>query len=99
MIKLILLCSSLAAFGLMAETDERQDYKCHITSSSVGERILFYNWNSKEAKRKSMKLSGTQFRDSRTGNKYYIKEVSECLPLNGVFKLEAAKELDSQAVR
>ncbi|AZG74224.1 TapY2 family type IVa secretion system protein [Shewanella livingstonensis] len=99
MIKLIVLCLCLVSFGGISQTDEWQDYKCHITSSSIGERILFYRWKSNDVKRKEMKLSGTQFKDSITGNKYYIKEVSECLPLNGVFKLETAKNLDNQTLR
>ncbi|MEH6464591.1 MAG: TapY2 family type IVa secretion system protein [Shewanella psychromarinicola] len=99
MIKLLILCLFIVPFGLVAKTDERQDYKCHITSSSVGERILFYRWNKKDANLNEAKLSGKQFKDSASGKKYFIKEVSECLPLGETFKLESAQKLDSQTPR
>ncbi|RPA63883.1 hypothetical protein EGC86_00975 [Shewanella frigidimarina] len=99
MIKLVVLCLCFASFGVISETDEWQDYKCHITSSSIGERILFYRWKNKDAKWNQAKLSGTQFKDSTSRTKYFIKEVSECLPLHLTFKLESAKKLDIETLR
>ncbi|MGX9462384.1 TapY2 family type IVa secretion system protein [Shewanella sp. A14] len=99
MLKLTILCLCIISFGLVAKTDEWQDYKCHITSSSLGERILFYRWKVNDIKRNQAKLSGSQFKDYRSGKKYFIKEVSECLPLNGTFKLETAQKIDRETLR
>jgi hypothetical protein len=99
MIKLLILCLFIVPFGLVAKTDEWQDYKCHITSLSVGERVLFYRWKIKDAKLNEAKLSGKQFKDRDSGKKYFIKEVSECLPLGETFKLESAQKIDSKTLR
>lgn len=98
MSKFIILCLCFISVTAIAQTSKWQDYKCHITSS-VGERILFYRWKVEDAKWNQATLSGSQFKDGKSGTKYFIKEVSECLSLDDTFKLKSAQELDSVTLR
>ncbi len=76
----------------------KQDYKCFINSSTKGEQVVFYRWDSDELLVKAASLVGKQRKDSK-GKKYFIKSVEECVPLNAEFSSKQAKAKDKLTLR
>ncbi|WP_076542950.1 TapY2 family type IVa secretion system protein [Shewanella sp. UCD-KL21] len=77
----------------------KQDYKCFITSSTKGDEVVFYRWNTKDdIKLKAGGLIGKQ-RADRKGKKYFIKDVQECVALGQDFVSEKAQAVDKKTLR
>lgn len=98
-INLCLLAILLPSFSWAATLPrtEKMDYKCYI-ESSVGSKVLFYNWPIKEFELKVVSLPGKQFINKK-GRKTFIQDVEECVRLDDVFTSNKAQKQDKLTLR
>lgn len=88
---------ALGASGVALADGDRQDFKCHIDTAQ-GDKVVFYRWKTDELALKMAGLPGSRLTDGK-GKKYYIKSVTECVPLNVDFGSEEAQKLDKHTLR
>ncbi|WP_299568233.1 TapY2 family type IVa secretion system protein [uncultured Shewanella sp.] len=82
----------------VAKATEKQDYKCHVSTSSE-DRVIFFNWTASEVDKKMARLTGRKMKDYQKNRKYFIREVNECLPLNATFSTSLGREIDNKTLR
>jgi hypothetical protein len=93
----LLVLISLPLLVSASPSDKKQDYKCHIISAK-GDKVIFYRWKSKDVQLKSASLIGQQLTNS-DGEKYFIKDVSECVTLGDEFSTDDARRVDQKTLR
>ncbi|GIU51627.1 TapY2 family type IVa secretion system protein [Shewanella sp. KT0246] len=96
--KLFIVILCLMPFYSVAKANEKQDYKCHVTTSSE-DRVIFFRWKASEADNKMARLAGRKMKDYQKNRKYFIREVNECLPLDAIFSTSLGREIDNRTLR
>ncbi|QDF66364.1 hypothetical protein FJQ87_06325 [Shewanella sp. SNU WT4] len=99
MIKYIIgfIFCTMSYISVAANIDAAEDYKCHI-KVATGDKIVFYRWQSTSVNIMVGNLPGKQLRGS-DGNKFFIKDVVECVQLGNDFTNEFSKQLDENTPR
>ncbi|MFV7782853.1 TapY2 family type IVa secretion system protein [Shewanella marisflavi] len=99
MIKLLSTTICVISIALIAPTYAKmQEYKCFISSAKKGGQVVFYQWQESQLPLRMAGLPGKQLTDAK-GNKYFIKEVKECVLLSESFTSDKAKAIDRRTLR